>query len=165
MSHIAEIRRRISAESKNRIQEIEQTPFSITFPANSRRPGRGAGTLIVIAYESHRRSVADPARVQGSLNPGGISYEHLLSNPISLPAPARTCLGESPLRPACEERSWPTKMPTKRRYPQRTETGLLRHELQVLNRFADPLLPVASQLAGTNQLFRITHSLFDATMS
>ena len=32
-------------------------------------------------------SVADPARVQGSLNPGGISYEHLLSNPISLPAP------------------------------------------------------------------------------
>ena len=41
--------------------------------------------------------VAGPARVQGSLNPGGISYEHLLSNPISLPAPQIKALCRSPL--------------------------------------------------------------------
>ena len=31
-------------------------------------------------------SVAGPARVPGSLNPGGISYEYLTDHPISYPA-------------------------------------------------------------------------------
>ena len=30
-----------------------------------------------------------PARVQSSLNPGGISYEHFSNYPISVPAPGR----------------------------------------------------------------------------
>ena len=47
----------------------------------------GSGTLIGIECESHRLSVAGPARVHRNLNPGGISYENLSNHPTNVPAP------------------------------------------------------------------------------